>query len=160
MENKIFKERKEISRGQFIKSSCALILCPTILSLINACGTEDDSAKDKKALGSGKFVTLDLNKNEYVSLQSSDSALFVNKGENIPEKGLIVYRKSVEEVLTFSPICPHQQELVEIKEEGWICSGHGAVFNKEALAIRGPAEGGRLSSYPSTIENNLIKISV
>ncbi len=164
------QKEKKISRGEFIAQSLgcvtgAVVTCPILGGLLSSCGSasEDDSSL-QQPVPKGNQVILDLTLEKYQSLQNVGGVVALSTGdeENLPERGLIVYRKSSTQVVAYGRICPHSAGLVNIGSSSNLgkCSLHGAEFNGEGQGVSGPASGDSLLSYEVSLEAQKVTIQV
>ena len=159
------KNKEEMNRLEFLKKSAKALgcaaLCPILAQSLTSCGS-DDTNSDSGAI-TGKTVTLDLTKSAYSDLATTGEVIHIDAGaeDNLPSKGLLVYRKSETEVLAFSRVCTHSQGLLSHQggDNLAVCALHGAVFSKEGKPTSGPAQSA-LTSYTASVSGNTITISV
>ena len=164
------ESEKKMTRSQFIQSSfqcftLGAVSCPILLGVLSSCGaTQDSDSQALGATGTGGQVVLDLTLDKYgallnvggvVELQATDE-------ENVPAGGVIVLRKSEEQVAAFNRICPHAAGLVSIDSSSSLarCARHGALFNNSGLATSGPASGLKLRVYEASLDSSKVIITV
>ena len=164
---KVEQEKKDLSRRDFmkcsLKSAGALALCPSLLSALASCGSDDEEATPSL---SGKSVSLDLNDSKFASLKESGATLRLTSSDaaNVPSEALIVHRKSASEVLAFTGKCPHAGGKLIAQSAGStnivVCDTHAGSFNSSGAGTNSPVSANTLTKYAASVSGDAITISV
>ena len=166
-------------RREFISKTCkCLVYCaiPTALLTIQGCednvdpydSTSDDKDNnDSDSDGSGgsgggnttNSITFNLNEQPYSALQVVGNSI-VTPGNNIDKVGLLLYRKSENEILAFTRRCTHAgYEIGAFSGGVSVCSSnHGGRFDTNGKAISRPATGS-LKQYQAVLNESTLTIS-
>ena len=166
-------------RREFISKTCkCLAYCaiPSALLTIQGCednvdsydSTGDDTGNnDSDSDGSGgsgggntsNSISFNLDEQPYSDLKVVGNSI-VTSGNKIDNVGLLLYRKSENEILAFTRRCTHAgYEIGAFSGGVSVCSsGHGGRFDTNGKAVSRPATGS-LRQYQAVLSGSTLTIS-
>ncbi len=163
------------NRRQFINTaSRCLIYCALPVALTSIQGCEDnvdpyennnedvDDTDDSGDTGGGNTsntIVFNLDEQPYSALKVIGNSI-VTGGNKIDSLGLLLYRKSENEILAFTRRCTHAGYEISAFSNGTsnCSSGHGGKFDTNGKAVSSPASGS-LKQYKAVIDGNNLTIS-
>ena len=150
--------KNKINRREFIKLSgkaaCACSMIGTSVLLTN-CGEPNPVSPIDTT---GESENFNLNEDPYTVLKTVGGSTVTN-GNNIDNKGILLYRESESNIIAYTRNCTHAgYELLSFENGKSYCSsGHGGEFNLEGEAVSPPATGS-LKGYETELNGNILKV--
>ncbi len=146
------------SRRTFIKNIGYVAVGTFAVSVIGCGGGSDPMGPDDGGGNGNNVLTVDLSKPENQSLKTIGGTLAL-ESNIIDNKGLLIYRESVNSVKVFSRECTHQQCQVGPFINGISsCPCHGSKYDLTGKNIAGPAPR-PLPQYMAALNINLVTIN-
>ena len=145
-----------MNRREFIeitgKAVCVCSLGSTSL-LINSCSEQNPVSPNM----GGIELTFDLNDESFQVLKVNGGSI-ITSGNELDSMGLLLLRKG-DVIKAFSNRCTHASyDLRPFDDFGIsICIGHGAQFNTDGEAVKGPATRS-LKSFETSLNDNELKV--
>jgi nitrite reductase/ring-hydroxylating ferredoxin subunit len=143
-------------RRDFIKTTCITCLAGGIsLSILESCSTT--KMITAPILGSDLMIPLSdfASKNDD---QARHETCVIVQNEML-QYPICVYRISDNQYEALWMRCTHQGTKLKVVGERLECPAHGSKFDNAGVVLHGPAAD-NLKTFPVTIENNLLKVSL
>ncbi|HLA68414.1 MAG TPA: Rieske (2Fe-2S) protein [Bacteroidota bacterium] len=145
-----------MKRRDFIKASCISCLAGGLsLSILESCSATRMTTGS--ILGSDLIIPLaDFEMKQGNRTQFTQYVIVHNDTLQYP---ICVYRFGEHEYKAIWMRCTHQGTELQVFGERLECPAHGSTFDNEGRVLHGPAAI-NLRTFPVTIENNQLKVSL
>ena len=137
-----------MQRRNFIKQVCkASIVCaaPISITSLQSCSDYDE-------------ISIDLNDLKYSKLKTVGKSI-VTGSTDFDRAGLLLLRKSQEELVAYSRRCPHAGTSINVFVAGSAsCPNHGAKFKTDGSPFSGGPTNTSLISYAVDLNGSIVTI--
>ena len=147
-----------MERRNFIKKICkASIACATPASIVTlqSCstyGSENDADSSSPNISE---LSIDLNETEFSRLKTVGGSM-VTGSIDFDKSGLLLFRKSQEDLIVFSRRCPHAGTSINGFNNGSAaCPSHGAKFKTDGTPISGGPTNAPLKQYTVNLNGSI-----
>ena len=151
-----------MQRRNFIKQVCkASIVCaaPISITSLQSCSDYDD--ENNSSNSNSNIVTeisIDLNDLKYSKLKTVSESI-VTGSTDFDRAGLLLLRKSQEELVAYSRRCPHAGTSINVFVAGSAsCPNHGAKFKTDGSPFSGGPTNTSLISYAVDLNGSIVTI--
>ena len=147
-----------MERRNFIKKICkASIVCaaPTSIVTLQSCSTYGSENDVYSSSPNITELSIDLNETEFSRLKTVGGSM-VTGSIDFDKSGLLLFRKSQEDLIAFSRRCPHAGTSINGFNNGSAaCPSHGAKFKTDGTPVSGGPTNAPLKQYTVDLNGSI-----